>query len=47
MMDLPEGALVMMGIFSIRDQPVKILFDSGATHSFINRNTLSKLGLEL
>jgi hypothetical protein len=45
MSDIPEGALVLMGTFSISDLPVKILFDSGATHSFISGNLVGKLGL--
>jgi hypothetical protein len=36
---------VLTGTFSIRDHPVKILFDSGATHSFISESLVSKLGL--
>jgi hypothetical protein len=38
--DLPEGAPVLTGTFSIRGRPVTILFDSGATHSFINVKTV-------
>jgi hypothetical protein len=45
MSDIPEGASVLMGTFSITDTPLKILFDSGATHSFISENLLGKLGL--
>jgi hypothetical protein len=44
--DVPEGAAVLMGTFSIRDHPVRILFDSGATHSFISESLVSKLGLQ-
>jgi predicted aspartyl protease len=36
---------VLTGTFSIRDHPIKILFDSGATHSFISESLVSKLGL--
>jgi predicted aspartyl protease len=36
---------MLTGTFSIRDHPVRILFDSGATHSFISESLLSKLGL--
>jgi hypothetical protein len=43
--DVPEGAAVLTGSFSIRDHPVRILFDSGATHSFISESLVSKLGL--
>jgi hypothetical protein len=45
MSDIPEGASVLTGTFSINDTPVKILFDSGATHSFLSENLLGKLGL--
>jgi hypothetical protein len=45
MSDIPEGASVLTGTFSINDTPVKILFDSGATHSSISENLLGKLGL--
>jgi hypothetical protein len=44
--DLPEGAPVLTGTFSIRGHPVIILFDSGATHSFINVKTVSNLDLK-
>jgi hypothetical protein len=44
--DLPEGAPVLTGTFSIRGRPVTILFDSGATHSFINMKTVSNLELK-
>jgi hypothetical protein len=37
----------MTGIFSINHQPVIILFDSGATHSFISTKCGAKLGLDL
>jgi hypothetical protein len=46
MSGIPEGASVLTGTFSINDTPVKILFDSGATHSFISENLLGKLGLK-
>jgi predicted aspartyl protease len=36
-----------MGIFSINHQPVIVLFDSGATHSFISTKYGTKLGLDL
>jgi predicted aspartyl protease len=42
--DIPKGAPVMMGTFSIRGKPIRVLFDSGATHSFMNGKTLSKVG---
>jgi hypothetical protein len=46
MSDILEGASVLTGTFSINNTPVKILFDSGATHSFISENLLGKLGLK-
>jgi predicted aspartyl protease len=45
MSDIQEGASVLTGTFSINDTPIKILFDPGATHSFISENLLGKLGL--
>jgi hypothetical protein len=36
MADIPEGAPVMTGIFSVLNNPTIILFDSGASHSFIS-----------
>ena len=33
-----EGEPVMMGLFSVADQHAVILFDSGASHTFINRD---------
>jgi len=41
--ELPEGVPVMTGTFSIHHKPAVILFDSGASHSFISAN----LGLKL
>jgi predicted aspartyl protease len=37
----------MTGTFSINHQPVIVLFDSGATHSFISSKCGTKVGLEL
>jgi hypothetical protein len=34
--NIPEGAPVMTGIFSVLNYPAVILFDSGASHSFIS-----------
>jgi hypothetical protein len=45
--ELPEGAPIMTGTFSINYQPVIILFDSGATHSFISSKCGTKVGLDL
>jgi hypothetical protein len=46
MSDIPAGAPVLTGTFSLNDTPVKILFDSGATHSFISERLINKLGLK-
>ena len=43
--DLPEGAPVMMGTFSIHNKPTVILFDSDASHSFISAKFGAKMGL--
>jgi hypothetical protein len=45
--ELPDGAPVMSGTFSIHHKPVVILFDSGATHSFISNNCGTRIGLDL
>ena len=44
--ELPEGAPIMMGTFSINHKPAVILFDSGATHSFISTKCGARLGLD-
>ena len=46
LVDLPEGAPVMTGTFSIHHKPAVILFDSGASHSFIGAKFGAKLGLD-
>jgi hypothetical protein len=45
--ELPEGTPIMMGTFSINHHPVIVLFDSGATHSFISKECGSKVGLDI
>jgi hypothetical protein len=47
MVGVPEGAAVMTSTFSIYGKPVMILFDSGATHSFMNQSTQVNLGLNV
>ena len=42
--ELPEGAPVMTGTFSIHNKPAVILFHSGASHSFINAKIWCKSG---
>jgi hypothetical protein len=43
--ELPEGAPIMTGIFSVFNQPTLILFDSGASHSFISQKFSAKCQL--
>jgi hypothetical protein len=45
MVDIPEGAPVMTGIFSVLNYPTIILFDSGASHSFISPKFSAKCQL--
>jgi hypothetical protein len=40
--ELPEGAPIMTGIFSVFNQPALTLFDSGASHSFISQKFSAK-----
>jgi predicted aspartyl protease len=44
--ELPEEAPIMTGTFSINYKPVIILFDSGATHSFISNKCVARVGLD-
>ena len=44
--ELPEGAPVMTGTFSIHHKPAVILFDSGASHSFISAKFGAKMGFD-
>jgi hypothetical protein len=39
---IPEGEPVMMGVFPVANQLASILFDSGASHTFISRAFVSK-----
>jgi hypothetical protein len=43
--ELPEGDPIMTGIFSVYNQPALILFDSGASHSFISQKFSAKCQL--
>jgi predicted aspartyl protease len=45
--ELPDGAPVMSGTFSIQHKPVVTLFDSGATHSFISNHCVTRMELDL
>ena len=37
----------MSGTFSINRHPITVLFDSGASHTFISKECVSRLGLEV
>jgi hypothetical protein len=43
--ELPEGAPIMTGIFLVFNHPALILFDSGASHSFISQKFSAKCQL--
>jgi hypothetical protein len=43
---LPNGAPMMTGTFSIHLKPAILLFDSGASHSFISAKFGAKVGLD-
>jgi hypothetical protein len=45
--ELPEGTPIMTGIFSINHHPVIVLFDTGATHSFISMDCGTNVGLDI
>ena len=44
---IPEGAQVMTCTFSINGYPATVLFDSGASHTFISKECVNRLGLEM
>jgi hypothetical protein len=44
---IPEGAPVMMSVFPVANHPAVTLFDSGASHTFINRAFVIKHQLPL
>jgi hypothetical protein len=39
----PEGEPVMMGTFSIANHPTVILFDFGASHTFMSKSFVEKI----
>jgi hypothetical protein len=45
--ELPDGAPIMSGTYSIHHKLVVTLFDSGATYSFISNNCGTRIGLDL
>jgi hypothetical protein len=45
--ELPEGTPIMTGTFFINHHPVIVLFDTGATHSFVSAKFGTQIGLDL
>jgi hypothetical protein len=39
---MPEGEPIMMGMFPVVKHPTVMLFDSGASHTFINKTFVMK-----
>ena len=37
----------MTGTFSVNNHPLVVLFDPGASHTFISKECVSRLGLEV
>ena len=44
---IPEGEPVMIGMFPVAKHPTITLFDSGASHTFINRTFVVKHGINI
>ena len=44
---IPEGTQVMAGMFSINHCPAIVLFDSGASHTFISQACIARLNLQV
>jgi hypothetical protein len=47
MENIPEDEQVLVGTFSLNGHPIVILFDSGATHDFINKACTQRHQLDI
>ena len=45
--EIPEGEPILAGMFSLNNHPAVVLFDSGASHTFINKAFVEKHHLEV
>jgi predicted aspartyl protease len=45
--EIPTGEEVLVGTFFLNDQPIVILFDSGASHEFMSSTYVKKARLTL
>ncbi len=45
--EIPMGEEVLAGMFSLNEHPVIILFDSGASHSFISSKFVAEHNLPI
>jgi hypothetical protein len=43
----PEGEPVMMGMFLVANHPAVILFDSGASHTFISKKFVENIAFHI
>jgi hypothetical protein len=45
--DVPEGIQVMVGMFSVNHRHAIVLFDSGASHTFISQACVARVNLQV
>jgi predicted aspartyl protease len=44
---IPTGDIITAGVFLVNQHPAIVLFDSGASHSFISSTFAAKLGIKV